>query len=311
MPGPKFTSLPQARWSRNGRTRICDIVDVADRGASRIGTEVTVGGWVKTRRAQKSMVFIQLNDGTTKSNLQLIAEPGTAAFDDLRREAATGACVRATGKIVKSGGRNQVIDFVVTEAKVMGGVDSTVYPLAKKAHKLETLRDMLHLRPRSFFFAAVTRVRNACAYATHQFFQSRGFNYIHTPLITSSDCEGAGEMFQVTTMLSDAKPVPRTKEGTIDFSKDFFSGPANLTVSGQLQVESFSISMGDVYTFGPTFRAEDSHTSRHLAEFWMIEPEIACVPQRGQPLVPVWAAVASPFLAVLCCAVWRQVCEPG
>jgi asparaginyl-tRNA synthetase len=199
-------------------------------------------------------------------------------FESIAGAGGTGASVSVTGRVVKSPAKGQAIELLVTGVVVVGGVsDPSVYPLAKKKHTLEYLRDIQHLRPRTNTLGAVTRVRNACANATHAFFQERGFLYIHTPIITAADCEGAGEMFGVTTLMPAAPKgdLPRTKEGAVDWKKDFFARPTMLTVSGQLQVEAFACAMSDVYTFGPTFRAENSHTSRHLAEFWMIEPEIA------------------------------------
>lgn len=263
-----------AMWSR-GRSRFSEVVTA---GLSAVGETVTVGGWVRSARKQRNMVFIDASDGSTMQNLQLVVKE-----DDLGKEAfesavalSTGTSLRATGTVVATrDGKGVEVD--VSAFRVLGTSDASVYPIAKGRISVDKLREVQHLRPRTRIMAAVTRVRNACAFATHRFYQERGFLYIHTPLITCSDCEGAGEMFGVTTLMpEDPKGgVPRGKDGAIDYKKDFFGKPAALTVSGQLQVESFACAMCDVYTFGPTFRAENSNTARHLAEFWMIEPEIA------------------------------------
>ncbi|KAA0168863.1 hypothetical protein FNF31_00024 [Cafeteria roenbergensis] len=263
------------RWSR-GRARASEVLTA---GAAIIGQTVTVGGWVRSARKQSGLAFIDVSDGSTMAKLQFVVKEGIADADSIAAVAkvGTGACVRGTGKVVATRDGKSV-ELECTSLSVMGDIpDPSKYPVAKARLSMEALREHQHLRPRTNALAAVTRVRNACAFATHRFFQERGFLYIHTPIITSADCEGAGEMFSVTTMMpADPKgPIPRTEDGSIDYSKDFFGNPAGLTVSGQLQVESFACSMSDVYTFGPTFRAENSHTSRHLSEFWMIEPEIA------------------------------------
>lgn len=255
------------------------IVDVFRKGESGIDSIVVVCGWVRTLREQGKDVFIAISDGTCYNPIQVVVDKeNVQGAKDLGTCGGTGSSLRVTGKIVKSPAKGQTIEVLAQSIEILGVVqDAATYPLAKKKHNLETLREFQHLRPRTNTFGAVTRVRNACAYATHKFFNERGFLYIHTPIITTSDCEGAGEMFQVTTIMPE-KPkqdLPRLKDGQIDYKKDFFGKPAMMTVSGQLQVEAFACSMGDVYTFGPTFRAENSHTSRHLAEFWMIEPEIA------------------------------------
>ena len=273
------TVLPSTRFRRH-RERVVDVMAEGERG---IGREVTVAGWA--RRLQEGgkgkVYFIHLNDGSCDGALQCVAEEGvTQGFEALSHAGGPGSSIRVVGRLVKSAGKGQTIEVQAASVTVLGSVaDPATYPLAAKDIKLETLRELQHLRPRTRTLAGVTRVRNACAYATHRFFQERGFLYIHTPIVTGSDCEGAGEMFQVTTVLpsADAKAatMATTKEGLVDYKKDFFGKPTMLTVSGQLQVEAFSVAMGDVYTFGPTFRAENSHTSRHLAEFWMIEPEIA------------------------------------
>lgn len=263
------------RWSR-GRARASEVLTA---GAAIIGQTVTVGGWVRSARKQSGLAFIDVSDGSTMAKLQFVVKEGIADADSIAALAkvGTGACVRGTGKVVATRDGKSV-ELECSSLSVMGDIpDPSKYPVAKARLSMEALREHQHLRPRTNALAAVTRVRNACAFATHRFFQERGFLYIHTPIITSADCEGAGEMFSVTTMMpADPKgPIPRTEDGSIDFAKDFFGSPAGLTVSGQLQVESFACSMSDVYTFGPTFRAENSHTSRHLSEFWMIEPEIA------------------------------------
>jgi len=273
--------------SVGGRTLIKRILCSDDKGLSLVGQIVSVCGWVRTKREgnKGKLVFASLNDGSCVASIQVVIDAGTKGFEDLKR-VATGASMRCTGEIVKSQGKGQEVELLVSakgqghETQVFGGVDAAEYPLAKKEHSLEYLRELAHLRPRTQFISSVARVRSALAFATHEFFRSQNFVYVHTPCITAADCEGAGEMFQVTTLLHDADKnknakIPTTKEGKIDYSKDFFSKPSFLTVSGQLSVENYCCSLSSVYTFGPTFRAENSHTSRHLAEFWMIEPELA------------------------------------
>ena len=234
--------------------------------------EVVVKGWVRTKRGNKNVAFIALNDGSTIHNLQLVVDPNT--FDEeLLKRISTGACIRAKGTIVASAGSGQATEMQVSELSVYGEADPETYPLQKKGHTLEFLREMAHLRPRTNTFGAVFRIRHHMAMAVHRFFHDRGFFYFHTPVITASDCEGAGQMFQVTTMnLYDLK---KDETGSIDYSNDFFGKQASLTVSGQLEGELAAMSMGSIYTFGPTFRAENSNTPRHLSEFWMIEPEVA------------------------------------
>lgn len=243
-----------------------------------VGTVVTVKGWGKTARIQGngSFAFIELNDGSNVRNLQLVVDGAISNFDKI---SGTGFSLVATGSVVASPGQKQSVELHVKDPRihsfdVIGLCDPTSYPLAKKKHSLEFLRSIGHLRARTNTIGAVARVRNALAFATHKFFQERGFIYVHTPIVTASDCEGAGEMFSVSTLPSQ-KPLPLTPEGELDYSKDFFGRQAFLTVSGQLAVENYAMGLSDVYTFGPTFRAEDSHTTRHLAEFWMIEPELA------------------------------------
>src|SRR6266545_856923 len=235
------------------------------------GGEVTVHGWAKTRRDSKGVHFIQLNDGSTFTDLQVVIEAG-AIPDETLREVTTGACIRTRGELVASPAAGQTVELKARDIQVYGGADPIAYPLQKKGHTMEFLREIAHLRTRSNTFGAVFRVRNALSYAVHRFFQERGFVYVHTPIITASDCEGAGAMFAVTSL--DLAHLPR-KEGAIDFNQDFFGKKAYLTVSGQLEAEIFALSFSNVYTFGPTFRAENSNTPRHLAEFWMVEPEMA------------------------------------
>lgn len=230
-------------------------------------------GWVRTRRDSKGgFSFIEINDGSSLAGLQIIADQELANYKSEIVKLQTGCSIKAAGTLVASPGKGQKVELKAEEIEVLGWADPDIYPLQKKRHSFEFLRTIAHLRPRTNTFGAVARVRNAMAHAIHTFFQERGFIYLHSPIITGSDCEGAGEMFKVTTF--DLNRAPE-KEGDIDFTKDFFGGPANLTVSGQLEAEIFALAMGDVYTFGPTFRAENSNTSRHLAEFWMVEPEMA------------------------------------
>ena len=237
------------------------------------GQSVTAHGWVKTRRDSKGVHFVQLNDGSTFADLQVVIDSG-AISEEILKDVTTGACVRVTGDLVESPASGQAVELRAKEIHIYGAADAATYPLQKKGHTMEFLRDIAHLRTRSNTFGAVFRVRNALARAIHNFFQSRGFLYVHTPVITASDAEGAGAMFGVTTL--DLQNIPRSKEtGAIDYTQDFFGKPAFLTVSGQLEAEIFALSFSNVYTFGPTFRAENSNTPRHLAEFWMIEPEMA------------------------------------
>lgn len=240
---------------------------------SMIGQEVTVKGWVRTVRNQKTFTFIEINDGSTLSNFQIVANPDIAHYDTLINQLSTGVSVSVKGKLVESPGKNQQLELVASAITIIGECDPETYPLQKKRHTFEFLRGIAHLRPRTNTIGAVMRVRNALAYATHKFFQEQGFLYVHTPIITASDAEGAGKMFRVTTL--DIEKPPKDKEGRVDFNQDFFSKPAYMTVSGQLEGEIYACALSDIYTFGPTFRAENSNTSRHLAEFWMIEPEMA------------------------------------
>lgn len=240
---------------------------------SDIGKTLTICGWVRTVREQKNFAFIELNDGSTFSNLQVIVEETTAQYTELLKQLSTGASIAVTGQLVESLGQKQKWELKAASLKIFGTCLAEDYPLQKKRHSFEFLRTIAHLRPRTNTQGAVLRVRNALAFATHRFFQERDFLYVQTPIVTASDCEGAGEQFFVTTM-DIGKPF-RHSDGSIDFSKDFFGKPAYLTVSGQLNAETLACALSDVYTFGPTFRAENSNTSRHLAEFWMIEPEMA------------------------------------
>lgn len=238
------------------------------------GATVVVQGWVRTRRDSKAgFSFIELNDGSAFENLQLVVPANLENYQRDVLHIHTGASISATGVVTASPGREQARELQVTALRVLGFVEPTAYPLHKQKMSLEHLRSVAHLRPRTNTFGAVTRVRNAVAMAIHQFFQSRGFLWISTPIITASDCEGAGEMFQVTTL--DLANPPRNDDGTINYHEDFFGRRTFLTVSGQLAVENYACALGNVYTFGPTFRAENSNTTRHLAEFWMIEPELA------------------------------------
>jgi len=237
------------------------------------GQEVTVKGWVRTVRNQKTFSFIEINDGSTLSNFQIVADSALPGYEKIINSLSTGVSIAAKGIIAPSEGKNQQFELQAREMKIIGECDPEVYPLQKKRHSFEFLRTIAHLRPRTNTIGAVTRVRSALAFATHKFFQERNFLYLNSPIITGSDCEGAGKMFRVTTLDVD-KPA-RVKEGSVDWSQDFFGGNAYLTVSGQLNAEIYASALSDVYTFGPTFRAENSNTSRHLAEFWMIEPEMA------------------------------------
>jgi asparaginyl-tRNA synthetase len=238
----------------------------------RIGTDVLVKGWVRTKRGNKNIAFIALNDGSTINNIQIVAD--SSLFDEnLLKDITTGACLAVTGKLVKSQGLGQSLEIMASSIEIYGKSDAETYPLQKKGHSMEFLREIAYLRPRTNTFSAVFRMRHAMAFAIHKYFNDKGFFYLHTPIITGSDAEGAGEMFHVTTM--DLANIPRDKSGSPDFSLDFFGKPTNLTVSGQLEGELGALALGDIYTFGPTFRAENSNTPRHLAEFWMIEPEMA------------------------------------
>lgn len=255
------------------RTRIKELKHPDPKKASLVGKEMTLKGWVRTVRNQKTFAFVEINDGSTLSNFQILANPDLPNYDKVINQLTTGVSIAATGTIVESPGENQTLEMQAKKIDIIGTCDPEIYPLQKKRHSFEFLRSIAHLRPRTNTLGAVTRVRNALAFATHKFFQENGFLYVHTPIITGSDCEGAGKMFRVTTL--DLDKPPRLKDGAVDNTQDFFGRPTYLTVSGQLNGEIYACSMSDIYTFGPTFRAENSNTSRHLAEFWMIEPEMA------------------------------------
>ncbi len=233
--------------------------------------QITAEGWVRTKRDSKSVCFLEITDGSSLKNLQVIIDKGKFSLENEIERISTGASVVVKGILVPSPGKNQDVELQGHEIEILGEAPSD-YPLQKKRHSFEFLREIAHLRPRTNTIAAVTRVRNALSYGIHKFFQENGFMYIHTPIISASDAEGAGEMFQVTTL--DLENIPK-KDGKVDYSKDFFGKKANLTVSGQLEAEIYATAMKNVYTFGPTFRAENSNTTRHLAEFWMVEPEMA------------------------------------
>lgn len=236
-----------------------------------IGKTISVKGWVRTKRGNNSVAFIALNDGSIVHNIQIVVD--LANFDEtLIKQITTGACIHVIGKLVESQGKGQSVEIQASEIELYGSADPESYPLQKKGHSVEFLREIGHLRPRTNFFGCVLRLRHAMAFAIHQYFNDKGFFYMHTPLITASDAEGAGEMFNVTTM--DLNNIPKI-DGKVDYSQDFFGKPVSLTVSGQLEGELGALALGGIYTFGPTFRAENSNTPRHLAEFWMIEPEVA------------------------------------
>jgi asparaginyl-tRNA synthetase len=237
-----------------------------------IGSEVCVKGWVRTRRGNKFVQFVALNDGSCVGNLQIVFDMNKFSDEQLK-EITTGASIGVCGKLVESMGKGQTCEIQAETLEIYGTADPATYPLQKKSHTLEFLREKAHLRPRTNTFGAILRVRSALAFAIHKFFQEKGFAYLHTPLITGSDCEGAGAMFQVTTL--PLAKLPLTENGEVDYSKDFFGKPTALTVSGQLEGELGATALGEIYTFGPTFRAENSNTPRHLSEFWMIEPEMA------------------------------------
>lgn len=274
-----------SKWDRH-RIRVKELLK---QGASAIGRTVVLKGWVRTARsAEKGLVFfVELTDGSTVKGIQLVLHAeSTTGMKEVTESGGAGASLSITGTVVASPAKGQSIEIAVTAATVLGAVyggdkgeiGGKNYPMAKKAHTLEFLREKAHLRPRSKVFSAAMRMRHAMAFATHNFFNERGFVYVHTPIVTAADCEGAGEQFVITTMLGEEatlKDIPVNKKtGHIDYSKDFFGRRCCLTVSGQLNVETHACALSDVYTFGPTFRAENSHTARHLAEFWMIEPEI-------------------------------------
>lgn len=249
------------------RTKIVDALKKID-----FGEDICVKGWVRTRRGNKNVSFIELNDGSTVHNIQIVADNNKLGIDFLK-PITTGACIGVTGKLAQSLGKGQSVEIQAEDIVIYGTADPETYPLQKKEHTMEFLREIAHLRPRTNTFGAVFRIRHHMAMAIHTFFHERGFFYFHTPIITGSDCEGAGQLFQVTTLnLSD---LPKAENGCIDYSNDFFGKQTGLTVSGQLEGELGALALGAIYTFGPTFRAENSNTPRHLSEFWMIEPEVA------------------------------------
>lgn len=249
------------------RQRIAELLAMAP------GVEVTAKGWVRTKRGNKNISFIALNDGSTINNIQIVCDHSGNFSEELLKSITTGACLAVTGQLVESQGSGQKVEILAKNIELYGTADPEKYPLQKKGHSMEFLREIAHLRPRTNTFGAVLRIRHAMAFAIHKFFNDKGFCYLHTPLITASDAEGAGAMFQVTTL--NIENTPRNEEGKIDYTQDFFGRHTSLTVSGQLEGELGAMALGNIYTFGPTFRAENSNTPRHLAEFWMIEPEMA------------------------------------
>jgi asparaginyl-tRNA synthetase len=249
------------------RTKISEALQLTN-----FGEEVNIKGWVRTRRGNKNVGFVALNDGSTINNIQIVID--IAQFgEEFLKPITTGACLNVNGILVESQGQGQSVEIQATEIEIFGEADPSLYPLQKKGHSLEFLREIAHLRPRTNTFGAIFRMRHHMSYAIHKFFNDKGFYYFHTPIITASDAEGAGSMFEVTTL--DAENLPRNEDGKVDFTEDFFGRQTNLTVSGQLEGELGAMALGAIYTFGPTFRAENSNTPRHLAEFWMIEPEVA------------------------------------
>ena len=251
------------------RIRISELLTSGDQ---LVGTKVDVKGWVRTRRGNKNVQFVALNDGSTIKNVQIVFDLATFTEEQLK-PITTGASIHVQGELVASQGKGQSVEVLAQELEIYGTASVEDYPLQKKGHTLEFLREKAHLRPRTNTFGAVLRIRHALAFAVHKFFNDKGFYYFHTPLITASDCEGAGAMFQVTTL--DVENPPRTEDGKVDYTQDFFGKQASLTVSGQLEGELGATALGCIYTFGPTFRAENSNTPRHLSECWMIEPEMS------------------------------------
>lgn len=255
------------------RTKIKQIKNPPQGTAALLNTEVTIKGWIRTVRNQKTFTFVEVNDGSTLANLQVIVDSNVPDFANIVGRLTTGASIAATGTIKESPIPEQPLELHASTIEIIGDCNAESYPLQKKRHTFEFLRTIAHLRPRTNTLGAVARVRSAVSMATHKFFQDRGFLWVPTPIITASDCEGGGKMFRVTTL--DPQEPPLDPQGKVDWSRDFFSKPAYLTVSGQLNGEIFACALSDIYTFGPTFRAENSNTARHLAEFWMIEPEMA------------------------------------
>ncbi len=253
--------------SKNTRIKIKDLLNSKD-----FNKEVHIKGWVRTKRGSKNIAFVAVNDGSIIHNIQVVIN--IPDFDnDTIKNITTGSCIAVTGKLIKSLGKDQNVEIQANDIKIYGTADPNIYPLQKKGHTLEYLREIAHLRPRTNTFGAVFRIRHALSFAIHKYFNDRGYYYIHTPIITGSDCEGAGEMFRVTTL--DLKNPPLNEDGSINYNDDFFGKETSLTVSGQLEGELSALALSQIYTFGPTFRAENSNTPRHLAEFWMIEPEVA------------------------------------
>ena len=255
------------------RTKIKDLLQQPS-----TGQRYTLKGWVRTKRESKNVVFFALNDGSTLQNIQVVADPSQTP-EEILKKISTGAAVSVEGELVASQGKGQSVELQAQTISILGEADPEKYPLQPKKHSLEFLREIAHLRMRTNTFGAVFRIRHAMSFAVHKFFNDKGFVNLHTPIITGSDAEGAGEMFRVTAL--DLNKLPRTEEGKVDFKEDFFEKETNLTVSGQLEGELGAMALGEIYTFGPTFRAENSNTSRHLAEFWMIEPEMAFVELEG------------------------------
>jgi len=249
------------------RTKISELLI-----GEKVNQDVLAKGWVRTKRGNKHVNFIALNDGSTINNIQVVADPNTIS-DEILKSVTTGASISVQGKLVESQGSGQSVEINADQIEILGTADPEKYPLQPKKHSFEFLREIAHLRPRTNTFGAVLRMRHAMSFAVHQFFNDKGFKYLHTPIITGSDAEGAGEMFRVTTL--DPINPPLKDDGRVDYEKDFFGKETNLTVSGQLEGELGALALGEIYTFGPTFRAENSNTTRHLAEFWMIEPEMA------------------------------------
>jgi len=249
-----------------GRTPVIDLLCATP------GMEVTAKGWVRTKRGNKNVTFVALNDGSCVHNIQIVFDMSQFTEEELK-DVTTGACICVVGTLVASQGSGQAVEISAKKIEIYGTADADVYPLQKKGHSMEFLREIGHLRPRTNTFGCIFRIRHAMAYAIHHYFNQKGFFYLHTPIITASDAEGAGAMFQVTTL--DINKPPRNERGEVDYSLDFFGRHASLTVSGQLEGELGAMALGNIYTFGPTFRAENSNTPRHLAEFWMIEPEMA------------------------------------
>ena len=250
----------------SSRVKICDLLKMSP------GVEVVAKGWVRTKRGNKNISFIALNDGSTVKNIQIVLDL-TLFSEEQLKDITTGSAIMVTGNLVESVGSGQAVEIQAKSIELYGTADPETYPLQKKGHSMEFLREIGHLRPRTNTFGCIFRIRHAIAYAVHKYFNDKGFYYLHTPIITASDAEGAGAMFQITT-LGLSNP-PRNEDGTIDYTQDFFGKEACLTVSGQLEGELGALALGEIYTFGPTFRAENSNTPRHLSEFWMIEPEMA------------------------------------